>query len=504
MTLQNNIKNILEGNYIESSRIEYKEGFNPSEIVHSITAFANDIDNVNGGIIIIGVKEKNGLPSFPIEGLNPDAVDGIEKKLLEYCHFILPFYAPKSEVVKYDGKTLLVLRVIPGYNRPYRCRKDVTDKNSPVFYYIRKFSSTVKANSEQIQELYENASHVPFDDQMNPFASLKDLDRQLMIDHLVKVGSNSLKKITDATPTKDIAEDLELIDELTGEIYPKNVGLLMFSKNPQKYFPYAYTEVVNLPDPTGMNIKEKKFVGPLQKQLDDALDFIKTTVIVNQYRKTEHGIYTKHNYNYPIDAIREFLANAIYHRSYQITEPITITILPNAIEIKSFPGLDSSIKDSDIKNLVIRSKRPYRNRRIGNFLKELHLTEGRNTGIPLAIKALRDNGSPDPIFDTDEERQSLIVRILIEPSFWKEKSLSSTNILDSNTLNGLSDDDLKMAVWSLLSQEELSLRELCKKLGYKFVSKRVKNIVDDLEKRKNVRIEKKGRWSKIIIVRSRF
>lgn len=504
MTIKNNIESILKGQLIESSCVEYKEGFNPSEIIHSITAFANDIDNVNGGIIIIGVKEKNGLPVLPVKGLKPDSVDGIQKKLLQYCHYIFPFYVPKSEVVNYKDKILLVLKVIPGYNRPYRCRKDVTDTNAPLHYYIRKFSSTVQANSEQIQELYESASRVPFDDQMNPFASLKDIDRGLMIDHLKKVGSNSLKKITEDTPTKDIADDLELVDDLTGEVYPKNIALLMFSKNPLKFFPYAFIEVVNLPDATGINIKEKKFVGPLQKQLNDALDFLERTIIVDQYQKMENEIHTKHNHNYPIEAIREFLANAVYHRSYQIRESITVTILPNAIEIKSFPGLDPSIKDQDIKNLVIRSKRPYRNRRIGNFLKELHLTEGRNTGIPLALKALRENGSPDPVFETDEERQGLIVRILIEPSFWKKNSLSSTVVEDNKNLDKVSDEELKRMIWSLLSKEDLSLRELCKKLGYKFVSKRVSNILDQLVSNKTVKILKKGRWSKIKVIRSRF
>ena len=66
-------------------------------------------------------------------------------------------------------------------------------------------------------------------------------------------------------------------------------------------------------------------------------------------------------------------------------------------------GPDRSISDKHTKNLAMRSKR-YRNRRIGDFLKELHLVEGRNTGIPTALRAIKNNGSPLPTFLTDEDR----------------------------------------------------------------------------------------------------
>jgi ATP-dependent DNA helicase RecG len=48
---------------------------------------------------------------------------------------------------------------------------------------------------------------------------------------------------------------------------------------------------------------------------------------------------------------------------------------------------------------------------IGGFLKELDLTEGRATGIPKIIRAMRENGSPEPIFETEEERTTFLVRL---------------------------------------------------------------------------------------------
>ena len=109
-------------------------------------------------------------------------------------------------------------------------------------------------------------------------------------------------------------------------------------------------------------------------------------------------------------------SDAVYHRSYQINEPITVRITPESIEITSFPGFDRSISDESIANYSIRA-RIYRNRRIGDLLKELHLIEGRNTGFPNVIKALRENGSDLLTFDMDDNRSYLSVTIPVHSYF---------------------------------------------------------------------------------------
>ena len=63
------IETLLKGRVVEHDRVEYKTGWNPNDIIHSICAFANDYDNTNGGYIVIGVKEENGMPVFPLEGV---------------------------------------------------------------------------------------------------------------------------------------------------------------------------------------------------------------------------------------------------------------------------------------------------------------------------------------------------------------------------------------------------------------------------------------------------
>lgn len=82
--------------------------------------------------------------------------------------------------------------------------------------------------------------------------------------------------------------------------------------------------------------------------------------------------------------------------------------------VLSFPGPDRSIKLADFEAGRAVSRR-YRNRRIGDFLKEPDLTEGRSTGVPTMLKAMAANGSPAPQFETDDDRLAYLVRLPVHP-----------------------------------------------------------------------------------------
>ena len=78
------IETLLEGRVVEHDRVEYKTGWNPNDIIHSICAFANDYDNSNGGYIVIGVKEENGMPVFPLAGVQKEELDSIQQEIFQY------------------------------------------------------------------------------------------------------------------------------------------------------------------------------------------------------------------------------------------------------------------------------------------------------------------------------------------------------------------------------------------------------------------------------------
>ncbi len=475
MALPVNIDELINQKVVESNRIEFKRDWNPTPIIHSICAFANDIDNVGGGYIIIGVDEKDGSPVLPVCGIEQSRIDAILKELVGYCRCIEPLYNPVIEPILFQEKYIIVIRVAGGYGRPYKVSKDVFSEKANKLYYIRKFSSTIVASPDEEKELFYVSTDIPFDDRANLAADIGDLDIGLLRQHLKEVGS-SLYDISTKSDVLEIAKDMQLVSGPPENIKPLNVGILMFSECPEKYFRYAGIEVVDIPDPTGSNMTEKTFTGPIQRQLRDALAFIKNYTIKEAVIKSPDKAESVRIFNYPYAAIEEILANAVYHRSYQINEPITVRINPESIEITSFPGFDRSISDKNIAELQIRA-RVYRNRRIGDFLKELKLIEGRNTGFPNAIKALNTNGSGALKFDMDENRSYLSITIPIHPYFVSKPQRSEKEL------------QYRERIVAALKEKPLSKNELAKSLGYKSISAKLSAAVDELlEERVLVRV----------------
>lgn len=486
MALPTNIKNILNDKIVESVRLELKESWNPESILHTICAFANDINNFSGGYIVIGIDEENGKPAYPIKGLSNDEIDVIQKELVEYCKKALePKYLPVIDVVEYQDAQLVVIWAYAGADRPYKCTNSIYPKNtkgdSSKSYYIRKGSTTVKATSSDEKELFALSGLSPFDDRINYKASIKDLKTNLIRNYLHQIDSNLYEPSANMS-IEQLAENLRICEGPKEAIYPKNVGLLFFTYNPEIYFPYAYIDLTIIYDPTGEGMIEKKFTGPLNIQYNDAMFYIKNNIIQEKVFKISGQMEAKRYFNYPYEAIEELLGNAILHKSYQIPEPISIRITREEFEITSLPGIDVSINDNDVKDFKWRTRR-YRNRRISEFLKELHIVEAKNTGIPTIIKALHTNGSPMPIIEMDTDRSYLTVKLPIHKAFLE-------NTYERNYLAHNADIDfslvrekysLRDAILLALNGESCNLTSLSKKLGYSSISGSLKDNLKMLE-----------------------
>lgn len=492
MALPVSIERLLRGDVVESTRVEFKGAFNPNPVMHTICAFANDIDNIGGGYLVIGVDEKDSSPVLPPRGVERFSIDATLQQLHNLCHLIEPLYQPIVEPVQFQGAWVIVIWVPGGFGRPYKVPKDVHAKDkSNKRYYIRKFSSTVIASPEEEKELFYASSVIPFDDQPNLAAHVDDLSRQLLREHLREVGSD-LYAQSETMETVDIARCMQLLAGPPEDQHPRNVGILMFSERIESYFQHARIEIVDLPDPTGEGMTEQVFRGPIQYQLSSALSYMGGHVIQKRTFKHDDTPVAEVVSNYPYAAVEELLSNAVYHRSYQIPEPITVRITPEAMEITSFPGFDRSITQERIDTYDLRCDR-YRNRRIGDFLKELGLSEGRNTGFPKALAALEANGSSRPTFRMDEGRGYLTVRIEVHPAFApKPRTLSAKEI------------EFRARIDEALRMGPLSLSELSRTLGYKSIPKRLSTTVGDMmAEGRIVRVAAGGVRSKLALVSER-
>ena len=240
-----------------------------------------------------------------------------------------------------------------------------------------------------------------------------------LVQNYLKEVKSSLYEKAKTGDFVEVCHDMNIISSLPEYTKPKNVGLMFFSMEPDKFFPYTQIDVVQFPSGLGGNdIIEKTFKGPIQQQLRDALQYIRNVIITEKVVKHPDRAEADRFFNFPYAAVEEALSNAVYHRAYDEREPIEVRVEKDRIEIVSFPGPDRSVTMEGLKNYRVSNRR-YRNRRIGDFLKELHLTEGRNTGFKKIIDALEANGSPKPEFETDQERSYFITRLFIHEDFLK-------------------------------------------------------------------------------------
>lgn len=411
-----NLPDLLRQRAVEGERIEYKAGWNPDAIIRTLCVFANDFENLGGGYVVVGQDcDVDGRPVFPPIGLPANQLDKIQRELLAHCQLIQPPYFPVSSIEEVEGRNLIVLWAPGGQTRPYKAPEAVTAKKKTWHYYIRRYSSTVETKGDTEQELLSLAAKVPFDDRFNQSARIDDLSKPLMQEFLREVGS-ALAEDTPQLSVEALGRQMNVAGGPVELPWPKNVGLLFFNERPERFFPGVQIDVVWFPEGAGGNrFDEKIFKGPLARMTREALNYIQRNYLYETVIKYPDRAEATRVWNFPYAAIEEAVVNAVYHRSYEEREPIEVRISHDELAVVSFPGPDRSIRMEDLRAGRAVSRR-YRNRRIGEFLKELEMTEGRSTGIPEILKEMAANGSPAPLFETDDDRLAFVIRL---PRHWR-------------------------------------------------------------------------------------
>ena len=469
MALPINVEDLLNKQKIESNRIEFKRGWNPDKIYHTICAFATDLDNTGGGYILVGVEQDdNGIAKRPVKGLPIEDIDGIMQDMVGYDAKIttsnLRPIAYNSRVSKeeVDGKYILVIWVPTGPNRPYCVPESVVTKGkSPLKYYIRSKASTIEARGETLDEVRELADRTPFDERGNEAIKIEDISEVLVYEHLKAVKSKLVGNFI-GRPLIEVLDEMDLLVGPTENRSIKNGAAMMFSEHPENFFPVTQVDIVIFPEGSVENpdlmIEVPKITGPVPRMIRETLSYLRTNVIKKQITKSTDDEKSDKIYNYPYQAFEEAVVNALYHRDYQEREPVEITIEPTHIDILSYAGPDRSISAEAIKAARKLKARRYRNRRLGDFLKELDLTEGRATGIPTIQKALKENGSERASIETDEDRTYFLMTFHCHPSF--------INVTPKQNINSRPNkSQLKQILGQSFIQVEESINQsiICKK-----------------------------------------
>ena len=410
-----NIDNLLHFRGVESARVEFKASWDAKttgyQVLKTICAFANDLQNLNGGYIVIGVEEIEERAEMPPKGLSPKSLKAAQKWIRGNCNRIDPEYQAIMSPEVVSGRHILVIWVPASNVRPHRAPDGEKGERR---FFVRVGAETVDAQANGVlPQLLELTAKVPFDDRRALQATAHDLSESRVREFLRKIRSGLL----DETSRRELYRKLRVTVPVNDHDVPKNIGLLLFSDNLEDWFPYARIEIVHFPEGAGGDkLEEKVFRGVLLEQLRSAILYLEG-VTTSHIEKQNDSFRAKSWMNYPMEALREALVNAVYHRSYESPpEPVKVYIYPDRIEITSYPGPVAGVLLSHLKREAPMPLAPARNRRIGEFLKELDLAEGRGSGLSKIFNSMRANGSPDPVFDFDEGRTYFRITLPVHPA----------------------------------------------------------------------------------------
>lgn len=376
----------------EDQNIEFKESWR-DEYLKWICGFAN----ANGGIIVIG-KDDDGK----ITGLK-DArklMEDIPNKVKDVLGIVVDVDLHKSK----DGDYIEIL--IEPYPYPVNYKGQ---------YHYRSGSTKQELKGAALDKFLLQKIGKRWDGVPVPKVSIKDL-KQETFDFFRKRASKSQRinedSLTDST--EHLLENLQLKE---GE-YLKRAAILLFHSIPENFVTGSYVKIGYFRTDDELLFQDEVH-GNLFEQIEKTIDLLFT-----KYIKAEisyEGINRVEKYEYPKEAIREALLNAIAHKDYSGGVPIQISIYGDKIIFWNEGKLP---EDWTIKNLLEKhASRPY-NPDIANVLFRSGYIESWGRGTIKIIKECKQAGLPEPVF----RYESSDIALEFRKDIYNEKYLKSLNL----------------------------------------------------------------------------
>jgi ATP-dependent DNA helicase RecG len=343
----------------ESRRLELKEVFpKGDQLVRTVVAFANGA----GGKIVFGVRNEPreilGIPDnelFPLE-------EKVSNHIFDRC---TPVIIPEIYIQAVEGKNLLVMEIFPGPQKPYYLKSKGKHKGT----YVRIGSSNRPASQEMLESLERDKRKISFDAIPVYDLSPEDLDLKRFKEDYKNASGHALNK-----------ENLKNIGLLVFErdtSHPTHAAVLISESPARKHlFPYAKVECARFKGTdTKVFLDQATIEGPVYAAVKPCLAFIKKNIALS----SKIGeVYREDRWEYPLEAIREAITNAIIHRDYAILgSDIKVAIFDDMLEITSPGPLPDTLPLEELGT----GRSEIRNRVLAPIFKDLKLIEAWGTGI---------------------------------------------------------------------------------------------------------------------------
>ena len=334
----------------ESETVELKEIYTP-ELKKEIVAFAN----TNGGTIYIGVRDNGeivGLDNadFVMQQISNSLRDGIRPDVSMFTNIEL-----LQEVNKYFVK----LTVSQGTKKPYY----LSDKGlKPTGVYVRSGTTSAPASEDAIRMMIKMTDG-------DSFESNRSLIQELTF--------TSLNKEMERRNLEFSEVQMKNLGILSSDDIYTNMGLLVSDqcKHSIKFAIFQGSDKLVFKD-------RKELTGSLFAQLTDAH---KTIDFYNGTKATFHDLLRTDERDYPVDAVREALLNAIVHRDYSFSGSTIINLYSDRLEIISLGGLVSGLS---LEAAMLGASQP-RNEKLASLFYRMKLIEAYGTGISKIISCYK-------------------------------------------------------------------------------------------------------------------
>lgn len=377
-------------NFLESMNVELKEILT-SELKKEVVAFANTCD----GIIYIGVNDKGEV--IGVE--NSD--DVIERAGASIRNAIKPdvsmYVTLNVELI--EKKNIVVIRIQRGASRPYY----IAEKGlKPSGVYIRQGNSSVPASEDYIRQMIKETDG-------DSFEKLRSLNQELTFNYADMIFKNADISFGDIQK-----KTLGIIGE--DNLYT-NLGLLLSDQcvHTLKIAIFEGKE-------KGIFKDRKEFKGSLLKQITEAFEYID---LLNKTQATFEGLIRKDERDYPVEAIREALLNAVVHREYSFGASTLVNIYEDRIEFLSLGGIISGLSLEAVMLGVSQS----RNEKLADVFYRLHLIEAYGTGIQKILLNYK-NYNLKPVFKTETGAFQVILPNIHHQSETEENTEKQPLVLD--------------------------------------------------------------------------
>lgn len=373
------IEEIVHG---ESKNVEFKVTLpkDSEKYTKTIVAFAN----TQGGKLIFGVDDK----TRKVTGIDEDELfkmmDSISNAISDSCN---PQIVPNIEPQTADGKTIIVVTVIPGANRPYYLKSK--GKNTGTF--IRVAGTSRPAYPEKIKELEMEGARIYWDElTCVGYEVTEDAVEKLCCD--IKKFRNEM-----GLPERDVTVtqlmNWKLLKKENDSLLASNAFVLMTSD----YFPFSKTQcaVFKGTDRT-VFLDKREFSGPIYEQIVEATDFVLRNIRLGL---TIDGLVRKESYELPLEAIREMIINAHCHRNLTDDSCVQVAVYDDRLEVTSPGGLYNGLTFEELMN----GHSKIRNRAIAGVFNKMGFAESWGTGVKRIIGAAKSCGLPTPKFQVFDD-----------------------------------------------------------------------------------------------------